>query len=312
MDPARIQRILRQHLRTDQLLGVDAVPIGQAPTLMEASQPAHEVETPPATPARPTPIPAPRITPQRTPMAEPVASESTINLFGEDAPAPAPAPVRPPAPSYADDMLPPLPVYPHVIDQNTKIHLLHGMDVNEVRDCRKCGLCTGRTQTVFGEGDPDANLLFIGEGPGENEDLQGRPFIGKAGQKLDEMITAMGLSRKQVYIANVVKCRPPGNRAPTPAEVQACWDFLKRQIETIQPRVIVTLGGPATKQILQTDKGITAIRGIWHSFDALKPAGPSVPVMPTFHPAYLLRAYTPENRKKVWSDLQKAMKMLKA
>lgn len=304
MDEPRRSRILRQHLRTDQLLGVESVPVREVVIDVTPDLPS------PSTLA-PAPLPPIRTStftsrPDTTPSLPP--APPTADLFGN---APPPAPAGAPAPALDPDMLPPLPVYKQTFDLSTKTHLLHGMDVNEVRSCRKCGLCSGRTQTVFGEGDPDANLLFIGEGPGENEDLQGRPFIGRAGQKLDEMIKAMGLERKQVYIANVVKCRPPENRAPTAEEVLACWDFLKRQIETIQPRVIVTLGGPATKQILQTAKGITAIRGIWHSFDALKPAGPAIPVMPTFHPAYLLRAYTPENRKKVWSDLQKAMKMLK-
>lgn len=304
MDEARRLRVLKQHVKTDQLLGVEAVPLGE----VEAVVPAMEME--PAAPPKAVvpPREAVRSLPPVKPQAPPAAAESTVNLFG----AAAPPPAFVPRPAVNDDALPAVPVYLKSHDSATKQHLLHSMDVDEVRDCRKCVLCEGRTQTVFGEGDVDAKLMFIGEGPGENEDLQGRPFVGKAGEKLNEMIKAMGLERKQVYIANVVKCRPPGNRAPTPAEVLSCWDYLKRQIETIQPRVIVTLGGPATKQILQTDRGITAIRGIWHSFDALKPAGPAVPVMPTFHPAYLLRAYTPENRKKVWSDLQKAMKMLKA
>jgi len=310
MDDARRERILRQHLRTDQLLGVEAVPVNDVATAASIGEPSSpsQITTPPVTSQ--TPAVAPRV------AAPPRSTDApaTADLFGTK-PSPASAAAASalaPSTAYPDDTLPPVPKYNQTFDLNTKIHLLHGMDVNEVRSCRKCGLCNGRTQTVFGEGDPDANLLFIGEGPGENEDLQGRPFVGPSGEKLDEMIKAMGLDRKQVYIANVVKCRPPQNRAPTTDEVHACWDYLKRQIETIQPRVIVTLGGPATKQILQTNKGITAIRGIWHSFDALKPAGPSVPVMPTFHPAYLLRAYTPENRKKVWNDLQKAMKLLKA
>ena len=304
MDEARRRRVLKQHVKTDQLLGVEAVPLGEVAATQDPPQAPIAAPTAAVVPPREAMRPSPPV----KPAAVPVAEEPTVNLFGA---APS-SPAFVPRAEVNDDVLPPLPVYVKSYDSATKLHLLHSMDVNEVRDCRKCGLCEGRTQTVFGEGDPDAKLLFIGEGPGENEDLQGRPFIGKAGQKLDEMIKAMGLDRKQVYIANVVKCRPPNNRAPTPAEVLSCWDFLKRQIETIQPRVIVTLGGPATKQILQTDRGITAIRGIWHSFDALKPAGPAVPVMPTFHPAYLLRAYTPENRKKVWSDLQKAMRMLKA
>ena len=208
--------------------------------------------------------------------------------------------------------LPDPPVYPEPLSAAVKRKTLADMDEIEVRPCAKCVLCETRTQTVFGDGDADAKLLFIGEGPGEQEDLKGIPFVGRAGQKLTEMIKAMGLSRETVFIANVVKCRPPGNRTPQTVEIDACWDYLRRQIATIQPRVIVTLGGPATKTLLQTQRGITSIRGMWHHFNGLKPEGPAIPVMPTFHPSYLLRAYTPENRKKVWSDLQAVMKFLDA
>lgn len=196
------------------------------------------------------------------------------------------------------------------IDRQAKIELLTQMDLQEVRPCTKCDLCHGRIQTVFGEGDPDAELMFIGEGPGQSEDEQGRPFVGRAGEMLDKQIAAMGLRREQVYIANIVKCRPPNNRAPTPVEVDACWGYLRRQIQAIQPRVIVALGGPAAKQLLGTTEGITSLRGRWHVFSGLVPEGPSIPVMPTFHPAYLLRSYTQENRKKVWSDLQKVIEKL--
>lgn len=196
------------------------------------------------------------------------------------------------------------PVALRPLDRQTKLHVLEQMDADEVRGCTKCPLHASRTQTVFGEGDPDADILFIGEGPGSTEDELGRPFVGRAGALLDKMIVAMGLERKDVFIANAVKCRPPNNRTPTPLEVDTCWDYLRRQIETIQPKVIVTLGGPAAKIILNTKEGITRLRGTWHSFDGV---APSIPVMPTFHPAYLLRAYTPENRRRVWSDLQAVM-----
>jgi DNA polymerase len=148
-------------------------------------------------------------------------------------------------------------------------------------------------------GSPKAGLLFVGEGPGAEEDLRGEPFVGRAGQKLDEMIKAIGLTRAEVYIANVVKCRPPNNRDPEPDEVATCSPFLVRQIEAIAPRVIVTLGLPAARTLLGLKGGIGAARGKWHRFRG-------IPVMPTFHPAYLLRAYTVENRRKVWEDLQAA------
>jgi DNA polymerase len=169
----------------------------------------------------------------------------------------------------------------------------------EIGDCRRCKLHEGRTNIVFGVGDPSARLMFVGEGPGENEDLQGEPFVGRAGQKLDDMIAAIGLTRAEVYIANIVKCRPPRNRDPEPDEISTCWPFLVAQIEAIAPRVIVTLGGPSTKTLLRTTTGITRLRGTWADFRG-------IPVMPTFHPAYLLRNYTVDTRKKVWEDLKAA------
>lgn len=169
----------------------------------------------------------------------------------------------------------------------------------EIGDCTRCKLCAGRTQVVFGVGDPGARLLFVGEGPGADEDRQGEPFVGRAGRKLNEMIRAIGLERSQVYIANVVKCRPPDNRTPEPDEVATCAPFLFRQIEAIRPKVIVTLGAPAARTLLGTREGITKIRGRWGEFRG-------IPVMPTFHPAYLLRAYTVENRRAVFEDLKAA------
>ncbi|HRQ75088.1 MAG TPA: uracil-DNA glycosylase [Phycisphaerales bacterium] len=175
--------------------------------------------------------------------------------------------------------------------------------------CPHCTKATYHTQTVFGEGDPDADLMFIGEAPGEEEDKTGRPFVGRAGQKLDSIIQAMTLQREDVYIANVLKSRPPENRTPLQPEVDACGVYLVEQIRIIQPRVIVTLGGPATKLVLKTDVGITRLRGVWSEY--ADPKGEFViPVMPTFHPAYLLRNYTPETRKQVWSDMQQVMDRL--
>jgi len=170
---------------------------------------------------------------------------------------------------------------------------------DEIGDCKRCSLHERRKNIVFGVGDPRAGLMFVGEGPGADEDARGEPFVGRAGQKLDEMIKAIGLERGQVYIANIVKCRPPENRDPKPDEVASCSPFLVEQILAIRPRVIVTLGSPATKLLLQTKVGITKLRGTWHEFQG-------IPVMPTYHPAYLLRAYTVENRTKVWEDLKAA------
>jgi uracil-DNA glycosylase len=169
----------------------------------------------------------------------------------------------------------------------------------EIGDCKRCKLCERRTNIVFGVGAPHAKLMFVGEGPGADEDAQGEPFVGRAGQKLNEMIQAIGLERKDVYIANVVKCRPPGNRDPEPDEVATCSPFLFRQIAILRPKVIVALGSPATKTLLDTRAGITSLRGRWGSFLG-------IPVMPTFHPAFLLRKYTVENRLAVFSDLKAA------
>ena len=179
--------------------------------------------------------------------------------------------------------------------------LLEDLRLNVIGDCRRCKLCEGRHKIVFGTGDPGARLLFVGEGPGADEDRQGIPFVGKAGQLLNKIIGAMGLARDQVYIANVVKCRPPDNRAPRPDETAACTPFLFRQIEIIAPRVIVALGAPAAHALIESSAGITKMRGTFREFKG-------IPVMPTFHPAYLLR--NPAAKKEVWDDMQMVMALL--
>ncbi|HWB19096.1 MAG TPA: uracil-DNA glycosylase [Phycisphaerales bacterium] len=196
----------------------------------------------------------------------------------------------------------------HPQSADEKSRLLASIRADHDAHCPHCTSVTDYTQTVFGDGNPDARLMFIGEAPGEEEDRTGMPFVGRAGQKLNDIISAMGLKREDVYIANILKARPPGNRTPLQQEVERCAPFLVKQIRAIQPDVIVTLGGPATKFLLQTERGITSIRGIWGQYvdDDLV-----IPVMPTFHPAYLLRAYTVENRQKVWSDMQAVLEKLK-
>lgn len=177
--------------------------------------------------------------------------------------------------------------------------------------CPHCTNAAGHTQTVFGEGNPGASLVFVGEAPGETEDQLGRPFVGRAGQKLDEMIKAMGMSRADVYIANVLKSRPPDNRTPLPMEVERCAPYLAAQLRIIRPQVIVSLGGPATKFLLGVDTGITKLRGQWASWTPPgDPRAEPVAVMPTYHPAYLLRNYTPKTRGEVWSDLKQVMDRL--
>jgi uracil-DNA glycosylase len=169
-----------------------------------------------------------------------------------------------------------------------------------IGDCRRCKLWSGRTHLVFGVGNPKAKLMFIGEGPGRDEDLQGEPFVGRAGQLLTDIITkGMGLRREDVYIANVVKCRPPENRNPEPDEVASCEPFLKKQIDLVRPKIIVALGKFAVQTLLQTKAPITKVRGNWHSYHGIK-------LMPTFHPAYLLR--NPADKKLVWEDIKKVLK----
>lgn len=172
---------------------------------------------------------------------------------------------------------------------------------DELGDCTRCKLCKGRTQIVFGVGNPKAELVFVGEGPGAEEDAQGLPFVGAAGQLLTKMIEAMGLRRQDVYICNVVKCRPPGNRDPEPDEIEACEPFLKAQLASIQPRAIVALGRFAVQTLLRDKTPITRLRGTWREFSGIR-------LMPTFHPAYLLRY--PSEKRRAWSDLQQVMKFL--
>lgn len=170
--------------------------------------------------------------------------------------------------------------------------------------CRACDLRRSRCRPVFGEGDPSARLLFVGEAPGREEDRTGRPFVGRAGALLTRMIQAMGYDRNEVYITNTVKCRPPENRVPTREEIARCRPFLEGQIRTIEPRVIVALGAPAARTLLEREEGINALRGRTY----LLPGVEAVRVVPTFHPAHLLRH--PEEKGKAWEDLQRAMALL--
>ncbi|BDG07251.1 uracil-DNA glycosylase [Anaeromyxobacter paludicola] len=169
----------------------------------------------------------------------------------------------------------------------------------DVGECARCKLGATRTRLVFGVGNPDADLMFVGEGPGADEDLQGEPFVGKAGQLLTKMIEAMGFARGDVYIANVVKCRPPGNRNPEPDEIEACEPFLKAQIAAVRPKVIVALGKFAVATLLRDPTPISKVRGQWRSYEGVK-------LMPTFHPAYLLRS--PQEKGKAWEDLKLVMR----
>ncbi len=178
-------------------------------------------------------------------------------------------------------------------------------DLEEIRrdlgDCRRCKLCAERTNIVFGTGNPAAKLVFVGEGPGYDEDQKGEPFVGKAGQLLTKIIEAMNLARDKVYICNIIKCRPPGNRNPAPDEIKACFPFLERQLDAIRPAFICALGTFAAQTLLDADEPISKMRGRLYDYRGMK-------VMPTFHPAYLLR--NPEKKRDVWEDMKKLISLI--
>jgi DNA polymerase len=266
--PGDAKSRLRWHLRAEQAFGLKSISI---PSGFDAddSHCADESDRPPA----PQPV-LPVIKPSQ------VHTETPSALFAPDADAPA---------FDASSLAP-----------DDKRRRLIALDEKEVRGCTKCRLCETRTNTVFGEGDANAKIFFIGEGPGENEDLKGRPFVGRAGELLNKWVSAMGLAREQVFIANIVKCRPPGNREPAPDEVATCTPYLQRQLEIVRPHVIITLGRPSAQYMLQSKLSMGKLRGQWHEWRGIK-------LMPTYHPAYVLRQYTVETRGAVWSDLKKVM-----
>jgi len=176
----------------------------------------------------------------------------------------------------------------------------------EVNQCRKCDLGSLRTNAVPGEGNPNARIMFVGEGPGADEDAQGRPFVGRAGQLLDKVIVAMGLKRSDVFIGNILKCRPPENRDPRADEIINCLPYLQRQIEIINPEIIVALGAHAARTLLNTTKPIGQLRGQFHEYYSGL-GRPPIKLMATYHTAYLLRNYSQENRRRVWEDMKKVL-----
>lgn len=259
-----------RHLAWLRSAGVETVPppsVPEQPAVTEASRPAEG-----ALPSAPSPGVPPGVPPAASPAAPP---------------APA-APARDGGASY------------DLQDKGCGSPALLGIR-GELGGCTRCKLGASRTHLVFGVGNPAAELVFVGEGPGADEDAQGEPFVGRAGQLLTKMIEAMGYRREDVYIANVVKCRPPGNRNPEPDEIEACEPFLRAQLGAIQPKVIVALGKFAAQTLLRDTTPISRLRGRWAQYEGVK-------LMPTFHPAYLLRS--PEEKKKAWEDLQLVMKEL--
>ena len=195
------------------------------------------------------------------------------------------------------------PVPPQVVAAVQAVERAAALQIirDEIGDCTRCALHSGRTKLVFGDGSPAARLMFVGEGPGADEDAQGLPFVGKAGQLLNNMIAAMGFKRDEVYIANVVKCRPPGNRTPEPGEANTCSPFLFRQIDVVRPEVLVALGATAATYLLGQRQPLAGLRGRVHSFRGAR-------LIVTYHPAYLLR--DPRQKKEAWADLQIAMREL--
>ncbi|MCX8063735.1 MAG: uracil-DNA glycosylase [Candidatus Hydrogenedentes bacterium] len=195
--------------------------------------------------------------------------------------------------------------YVKLLENSQKIDVQKALDLinEEVKVCTKCGLHKTRTQTVFGSGNPKAQLVFVGEAPGAEEDKQGLPFVGRAGQLLTDIIVkGMKMRREDVYICNVLKCRPPNNREPNPMEVYYCEPYLLRQLEIIKPKVICALGRVAAQTLLKTTESIEKLRGKWHNYHG-------IPLRVTYHPAYLLR--NPADKKKAWIDIQEVMKLLK-
>jgi DNA polymerase len=290
-DDDRIIRLARQMVETDLLMGMDEVYAPAPPQAQQPSQPLAPVATPvhrPASAPRPAPAPSPRPAP-----AAPYR------------PAPTAAPAS--ASAVPDRYYPPIATTPITrtdMTRDDKINRLAALKAEHDAKCTHCAPQYGTLRPVWSDGDPHAQLMFVGEAPGAEENEQGLPFVGRSGQLLTKQIIAMGLRRQDVYICNVTKVRPPDNRVPTPEEAYQCLPYLHRQIEIVAPKVIVTLGATASRYLLNDPKlAISRARGQWHQFR-------SIPVMPTFHPSYLLRQMTKENRQAVWDDLKKVLEKL--
>jgi DNA polymerase len=265
-----IQEALIRHLETDQLLGIRSVPMSLTSAQLTGGQTARSAATDTAQ--------ARQVDPGK-PAHMPTASTSHVQKVPD-------------------------------AEKDRRQKLLDEMNRKHVSGCQKCTLAESRTQTVFGQGHPAARIVFVGEAPGAEEDKQGLAFVGRAGQLLTKMIEAMGLSRDEVFICNVLKCRPPNNRDPAPNEVESCWPYLDQQLQIIQPEVIIALGKPAAQTLLRTKEGISKLRGRWHDYyvSGTPMVGEPTPLMPTYHPAYLLR--NPAEKVKVWKDLKEVLAKL--
>ena len=270
-----LRAALVRSLQTDRLLGARAAPL--------------------SVPRRPGPaaVPAGRRPAGRAPAAQ--ARPATLTA------AQLPVEVGP-------ILTPPPPLPPQELQ--ARKDALRVLDEQHVTGCTKCTLAQTHTKTVFGQGSPVARIVFVGEAPGHEEDIQGLAFVGRAGQLLTKMIEAMGLTRDEVFICNVLKCRPPNNRDPATDEIASCWPYLDQQLRIIRPQVIVALGKPAAQTLLRTQESIGRLRGQWHDYYIGGPleGGEPIPLMPTYHPAYLLR--NPPDKTKAWSDLKQVMQKL--
>jgi uracil-DNA glycosylase len=270
--PESLQQKIEERLRYYEDLGIRLFyrdRVGQVGSSAE-SRPAVAQDVSTSIPQQPAPAPA------KVNVSIPLRTEPA---------GPAAVAITPPGASLFDEM--------DRVKDDTLPKILE-----DIGECTRCKLHKGRNKLVFGDGSGKARLVFVGEGPGADEDAQGLPFVGRAGKLLTQMIEAMGLQRKDVYICNVVKCRPPENRTPEPDEVQTCSPFLLRQIDAINPKVIVCLGAVAAKTLLQTNRGVSQYRGEWQEWRGRK-------LIATYHPAYLLR--NPNAKGEVWKDLQKVM-----
>lgn len=301
LDHART--LLAQHARTTQLLGVDFLPLGRAP------EPGPDRE------------PAPQPEPERAEAYVEAKPDNAVSVVSEPDVRDEVRRGRQESAAGRAEGAQPIAIeelraaYEQLSDPAARLDALRAKYEQEQPHRH---FNTDFKNIVFGEGDANADLMFIGEAPGEQEDLSGRPFVGRAGQLLEKMIVAMGFGRESVYICNVLKTRPPGNATPTMSEAALCAPYLLEQIRIVSPRVIVTLGLPATHLVLGTTGPMRSLRGRWQAFPPKSGvmsginAGeyPRVEVMPTYHPSYLLRSYTEENRRTVWSDLKQVIERL--
>ncbi len=279
---AELTAALRAHVEWQAETGASGLPAGPLPDELRALLDRPAISSPEVSPApASTPVAAPAPPPARA-VEQPPARAVEQPAARPHQPSP---PRRATEPSSGPD------------ERVTRLALL----AEEARSCTKCRLHTKRKQAVFARGNPFAELCFVGEGPGADEDAQGEPFVGKAGQLLDRMIAAMGYQRDEVYICNIVKCRPPENRKPEPDEMAACSPFAVQQIGLVKPKALVALGATAVQAMMGTTEGITRLRGRMKMYKG-------IPMMPTFHPAYLLR--NPDAKREVWADLQEVMKLL--